>query len=364
MELTAFKQTPIGKYIGDAQLATIPSNLRGGEKVTFSITNLLILGGLGVGAWYIIPPLFTMIGLALGAIVGAILAGFLVYNVNNIILGLKRISKWIHRQIITAAPFEYLHEGIAQVQKTVQTFRTKKAKMEDLEEQSIIEGAKAEENAKTYSNRIVSLNNKVKNLQVDLNQIVKEKGQDAELDPDYSAKNLELFRASGEAKRTEMKYNQECDMVRKCGVRTKALKKYNKKIAMAEVRMEGYVLDLQATVEVLERDYEFAVNAKQTTEAMRDIMMFKDKTEIKFAIDLVETNISQNMALASSYLKDIDNLTMDSDFDQDTLFVNLDSLANRISTGAETVPSSANYQRESYNLTQEDKTVGGFKGLF
>lgn len=364
MELTAFKQTPIGKYIGDAQLTTVSTNLRGGEKVTFSLMNLIFLAGAGIGLYFIIPPLFAFVGLVLGVIAGTILAAIAVFNAGNIVTLIKRFSKWVHRGIIKSAPFEYLHEGIAEVQKTVQTFRIKKAKMVDLEDQSIEEGGKAEENAKNYANKILTLNKKVKDLQAELKAIETVKGKDAELDPVYSAKNIELFKASGEAKRTEMKYNQEKDMVRKCGVRTNALKKYNKKIAMAEVRMEGYVLDLQATVEVLERDYDFAINAKQTTEAMRDIMMFKDKTEIKFAIDVVESNISQNMALASSYLKDIDNLTMDSDYDQDTLFTNLDSLANRISTGAESVPSSLDYQRESYIPTQEDKTVGGFKGLF
>jgi len=64
-------------------------------------------------------------------------------------------------------------------------------------------------------------------------------------------------------------------------------------------------------------------------------------------------------------LKDIDNYANSYGVDSDELYANLEKVANKISLGEETVPSSKKYNNPDYKLNTEDKSKsGGLESIF
>jgi hypothetical protein len=64
-------------------------------------------------------------------------------------------------------------------------------------------------------------------------------------------------------------------------------------------------------------------------------------------------------------LIDIDTLTSQYSVDNDELYSRLDSLADQIKTGENTIPDSTKYTSPNYKLSKDDKqNGGGFGDIF
>ena len=78
---------------------------------------------------------------------------------------------------------------------------------------------------------------------------------------------------------------------------------------MVETSMDIKVLDFDATVEILKKDYEFAQKSKSATEAAKSAMMFSKGWELEYALDVVTSTIASDIAQTTGNLRDIDTLT-------------------------------------------------------
>ena len=112
-------------------------------------------------------------------------------------------------------------------------------------------------------------------------------------------------------------------------------------------------------------NYEFAKNAKAATESAKSAMMFTKDWELEYALEVVTSTIAQDIAKTSENLIDIDALTSKYSVDNDELYSRLDSLADEIKTGENTIPDSTKYTSPNYKMSKEDKqNAGGFGDIF
>jgi hypothetical protein len=94
-------------------------------------------------------------------------------------------------------------------------------------------------------------------------------------------------------------------------------------------------------------------------------MLFTKSWELEYALDVVTTTISMDLATTKENLLDIDSLTSQYSMDSDELYSKLDKLADKIKTENYTLPESKNYSNPNYKLTNQDKSESkGFGDIF
>jgi hypothetical protein len=185
------------------------------------------------------------------------------------------------------------------------------------------------------------------------------KGVDAKTDDDYVNMAAELQTVLADAQRVINKTAQAKDFVQKYGSRAAIMKKMRQKLTMVETAMNIKLSDFDATVEMLKKDYEFGQKANAATSAAKSALGFSKGWEFDYAMDVVTSTISADIAMTAGNLKDIESLTSNYTLDSDELFANLNQIADKIKVGNDIVPSAKAYNNPEYKLTTDDKLKGG-----
>ena len=93
-------------------------------------------------------------------------------------------------------------------------------------------------------------------------------------------------------------------------------------------------------------------------------MGFSSDWERDYALEVITSTISNDIAISSGNFKDIENLTQNFDLNSDEMFANLDAIADKIQTGANDIDIKK-YNNIDYKLTSEDKAKSnGFGDMF
>jgi hypothetical protein len=357
---------PIMKHFNEGEISNKVDKFRKGEKGLFWFLKLAALIGLGYLTWvYVLPPLFLAIGQFLAvAATGLLLVG-LVIAMPVILKGIRLLTRNLHKAIIKHDPFAELENQRQLMIANQQKFRMAKGKISNLRQDMEVEASQSEKDAKEMQNRIVSLQTKAQKLKAQLDDMVAKGGAAARGSDEYVNGNAELMKLLSEAQRVGHQMEQSKDFVTKYGTRANIMKKFGQKLVMVETSMDIKVLDFDATIEILKKDYAFAQKSKEATESAKSAMLFTKSWELDYALDVVTSTIAEDIAVTAGNLNDIDTLTSKYSLDSDELYANLDSLANQIRIGTEAVPSAKSYSNPEYQLTSDDKLKsGGFGDLF
>ncbi|MCF8326524.1 MAG: hypothetical protein K9I84_16325 [Leadbetterella sp.] len=342
------------------------TTLKKGEK---NLSWILGLGLLGAGAYltwtYIIPPLFTMLGQAIALSATGIFLLFLVFMFPIILKGLRFAAKSVHRALIQSNPFSELEEQKQKMIRNREVFKNTKAKLKGLKNEMEIEAAKSEKEAKEFQESVLSLQRQAEKLKTGMDEMVKANGVAAKDTDEYVALQSELAKKLSDSQRISTQYEQAKSFINKYGVRANVLGKMDRKLTLAGTAIDIKIADFDATVTMLRKEFEFAKNAKAATESAKSAMMFTKEWELEYALEVVTSTIAQDIARTSENLIDIDTLTSQYSVDNDELYSRLDSLADQIKTGENTIPDSTKYTSPNYKLSKDDKqNSGGFGDIF
>ena len=342
------------------------TTLKKGEK---NLSWILGLGLLGAGAYltwtYIIPPLFTMLGQAIALSATGIFLLFLVFMFPVILKGLRFAAKSVHRALIQSNPFSELEEQKQKMIRNREVFKNTKAKLKGLKNEMEIEAAKSEKEAKEFQESVLSLQRQAEKLKTGMDELVKANGVAAKDTDEYVALQSELAKKLSDSQRISTQYEQAKSFINKYGVRANVLGKMDRKLTLAGTAIDIKIADFDATVTMLRKEFEFAKNAKAATESAKSAMMFTKEWELEYALEVVTSTIAQDIARTSENLIDIDTLTSQYSVDNDELYSRLDSLADQIKTGENTIPDSTKYTSPNYKLSKDDKqNSGGFGDIF
>jgi hypothetical protein len=367
-EKTALSELPILKHFDESkgEIAISKETLKKGEKTLFWVLAAGLLGGLGYLTWtYIIPPLFTMLGQAIAISATGVFLVFLVMMYPVIMKGLRFATKNIHKALIQSNPFNELEEQKQKMIKNRDVFKATKAKLKGLKNEMEIEGNKSEKEAKTFQEDILSLQRQSEKLKSAMDEMVKQNGVAAKDTDEYVTLQSELARKLSDSQRISNQYEQSKNFTQKYGVRANVLGKMDRKLTLAGTAIDIKIADFDTTIVMLRKEYEFAKNAKQATESAKSAMMFTQSWELDYALEVVTSTIAQDIARTSENLLDIDTLTSKYSVDNDELYSRLDSLADQIKTGDNTIPDSTKYTSPNYKMTKDDKlNAGGFGDIF
>jgi hypothetical protein len=361
-----YMNLPIMKHFSEGEISNKIDKFRKGEKGLFWFLKLGALIGLGYLTWvYVLPPLFLAIGQFLAVAATGILIVGLVIAMPVILKGIRVLTRNLHKAIIKHDPFAELETQRQLMIANQQKFRLAKGKIANLRQDMEIEADKSEKDAKEMQNRIITLQTKAQKLKAELDEMVAKGGVAARGSDEYVNGNAELMKMLSEAQRVGHQMEQSKDFVTKYGTRANIMKKFGQKLVMVETSMDIKVLDFDATIEILKKDYAFAQKSREATESAKSAMLFTKSWELDYALDVVTSTIAEDIAVTAGNLNDIDTLTSKYSLDSDELYTNLDSLANQIRIGADAVPSAKDYNNPDYKLTSDDKLKsGGFGELF
>lgn len=359
---------PILKHFDESkgEIALKSDVLKKGEKSLFLALAIGLLGIGGYLVWtYIIPPLFTMLGQAIALSATGIFLVFLIMMYPVIMKGLRFATRNIHKALIQSDPFNELEEQKQKMIKNREVFKNTKAKLKGLKNEMEVEANKSEKEAKSFQEEVLSLQRQSERLKSSMDEMVKVNGVAAKDTDEYVALQSELARKLSDSQRISTQYEQSKSFIQKYGVRANVLGKMDRKLTLAGTAIDIKIADFDATVTMLQKEYEFARNAKEATESAKSAMMFTKDWELEYALEVVTSTIAQDIAKTSENLIDIDALTSKYSVDNDELYSRLDSLADEIKTGDNTIPDSTKYSSQNYKMTKEDKlSSGGFGDIF
>jgi hypothetical protein len=367
-EKNTLLELPILKHFDESkgEIALKTDALKKGEKSLFWVIALGLLGIGGYLTWtYIIPPLFTMLGQAIALSATGIFLIFLVIMFPVIMKVLRFTAKNLHKALIHSNPFNELEEQKQKMIKNREVFKNTKAKLKGLKNEMEIEAGKSEKEAKDFQEQVLSLQRQAEKLKTAMDEMVKQHGIGAKDTDEYVALQSELAKKLSDSQRISNQYEQSKTFIQKYGVRANVLGKMDRKLTLAGTAIDIKIADFDTTITMLRKEYEFAKNAKAATESAKNAMMFTKDWELEYALEVVTSTIAQDIARTSENLIDIDSLTSQYSVDNDELYTRLDTLADKIKTGDNTIPDSTKYTSPNYKMSKEDKqNAGGFGDIF
>ena len=359
---------PILKHFDESkgEIALNSNALKKGQKGLFWLLALGIFGVGGYLVWtYIIPPLFTMLGQVIALSATAIFLIFLGLAFPVILKGLRFATKNLHRALIRSNPFNELEEQKQKMLKNREVFKNTKTKLKALKNEMEIEAAKSEKEANAFQDEVLSLQRQAEKLRATMDDLISKGGVAAKDTDEYVACQSELARKLSDSQRISNQYEQSKNFIQKYGVRANVLGKMDRKLTLAGTAIDIKIADFDATVKMLRKEFEFAKNARAATESAKSAMMFTKEWELDYALEVVTSTIAEDIARTSENLLDIDSLTSKYSVDSDELYSRLDSLADKIKTGENSIPDSTKYKSPNYKMTKEDKLEsGGFGDIF
>lgn len=353
---------PIFKHFDQDQIQSSMS-FRPGEKGLFNIIKILFLAAIGYLTWvYVLPPLFMALGkiIAIGGTIVAVTMLILLAPV--IFKALRRFTRFLHKMVIRQDPFGELEDQKAKMINNKKTFQASKGRISGIKSDMEVSAAQSQENANSFQKKILTLHTKAKSLKSEMDQMEQSMGVRAKGEDEYVNRHSEFLKVVSEASRLEHQLKQENDFVTKYGSRAAIMKKFDQKLTLAGTAMDIKILDFDATIDILKKDYDFAQKSKEATDSAKSALMFTKGWEVEYALDVVTSTIARDISITTGNLQDIDMLTTNYSMDSDELYANLEILSDRISTGAEVVNDAGKYNRVDYEFTSDDRVKsGGFE---
>jgi hypothetical protein len=356
---------PMMKNYSSEQIVTNVDNFRKGEKNLFWFLKAGFFLGVGYLAWtYVLPPVMVALGqfLALAATGIAIVA--LVIMAPVIVKGIRALTRALHKSVIKYDPFGQLEITRQKMIANQATFRIAKGNLKMLEQEMANEKVRCNDEAEKGEKEVIRLRGKAEKIKADMQALeakmgVAAKGEDAWVDM-----AAELQKTLAKATQVANKMNQSKDFTIKFGTRQNVLKKVNQKLVMVETSMDIKISDFDATVDMLKTDYSTGQKLNAATTAAKNAMGFSSDWERDYALEVITSTISNDIAISSGNFKDIENLTQNFDLNSDEMFANLDAIADKIQTGGNDIDINK-YNNIDYKLTSEDKSKSnGFGDMF
>lgn len=366
LETNKVLELPILKHFDQGNISVNPKNWRKGEKGMATIIALILIGVLCWGLFtFVLPIIFVMVGKVLGAIASAVLVIAFFIFLPVIIKGLKKLARVFHKLLIKYDPFGELEEQKEKMIQNRTKFKQAKAQIKSVKSSMEQESVKAEKEAQDFQEKVVLLQSRAEATKIKMQQMEMAKGEAAKETDEYVELQTGLMKTLSEGQRISHMLNQSTGLVRKYGSRAHVIGKLDRKLNMVDAAMEIKIADFEVSIDMLKKEYAFAQAAREATDQAKSAMLFTKGWELEYAMDVVTSTISMDLATTQENLLDLDSLTSQYSFDSDELYTKLDKLADQIKTDNYAIPESKKYSNPNYKMTPQDKIESkGFGDIF
>lgn len=350
---------PIMKHLSDGALGKATDSFRKGEFTLYNILKLGLLCAVTYFSWvYILPTVFLAIGQTLAIVSTGIIIVGVIIMLPLILKGIRRFTRFLHKLMIKHDPFAELEDQEIKMKGNVKKCAVAKGKIQELRNKAEESSIEAEKKAKQLEKEITTLHDRASKNRVETEVAMSKNPKFNESD-EYINLRTELQKTVSKAERIGHLLAQEKAFVQKYGARFLVMKKMAQKLTWTEGQMEIKILDFQATINILKREYEFAKEARIASSAAKDAMLFTSDWEVEYALDVITSSVAADLAITQSNFNEIDNITA-LPLDSDEMYVKLEALADSINDGSNPVPSAKKYANPDYKPTYADKKASGF----
>jgi len=361
MDQNKLSSLPIMKHFNESEIGKSVDSFRKGEKGMFNIFKLVALCVLGYLAWvYVLPPVFVALGELFAIVATLVSCVIFIAFIPTFLRWLRAFTRKVHEKTIRYDPFAPLYARRKEMDVNKTKFQMAKGKISQLRDDMEISADQSMKNAQKLEQIILKIKGKADKLKSLMTELVTKEGPSAKGTDDYVNAHSEFLKLGADAERKGHELNQQKSFVQKFGSRGTIMKKMGHKLTMIETSMDIKILDYDATIDILKKDYAYAQKAKEATSAAKDAMVFESGWEVEYAMDVVVSTIAQDNAITAGNIKDIDTAMVTYAMDSDDLYDNLNKLADDIKTGKDPVPDASKYTNPEYKLTQKDKQSTGF----
>ena len=366
LETSKILELPILKHFDQEAISVNPKNWRKGEKGIAFFIGLILLGVLLWGLFtFVLPIVFVMIGKVLGALTSAVLVIAFFIFLPLIIKGLKRLARTLHKLLIKYDSFGELEEQKEKMIANRNQFKQAKAQIKSIKSNMEGESIKSEKDAKEYGEKVLLLQSRAEATKLKMQAMESASGEAAKETDEFVELQTGLMKTLSEGQRVGNMLNQSTSLVRKYGSRAHVIGKLDRKLSMVDTAMEIKIADFDVSIDMLKKEYAFAQAAREATDQAKSAMLFTKGWELEYAMDVVTSTISMDLATTQENLLDLDSLTSQYSLDSDELYTKLDKLADQIKTDNYIIPESKKYSNPNYKLTGQDKLESkGFGDIF
>tara|TARA_R110000782_G_scaffold15939_3_gene46112 strand:- start:7657 stop:8790 length:1134 start_codon:yes stop_codon:yes gene_type:complete len=346
---------PMMKNYSESQIVTKVDNFRKGEKNLFWFLKLGVFGAVAYGAWvYVLPPVMIALGQFIAMAATAIAVVALIIMAPVIVKGIRSFTRFLHKSVIKFDPFGQLEITRQKMISNQTTFRIAKGNLKSLEQEMEREKVRSKEEVDKGQKDVIRFRGRAEQIREEMQGMITKMGVSAKSEDDYVNLAAELQKTLATATQIANKTKQSEDFTVKFGTRQNVLKKVNQKLVMVETGMDIKISDFDATVEMLKKDYATGQKLNSATTAAKSVLGFAGDWERDYALEVITSTISADIAISAGNFRDIESLTQNYDLNSDELFANLDMIADKIEAGGNEIDIKK-YNSIDYKLTSDDK---------
>jgi hypothetical protein len=364
-ETKTVTQLPIMKYFDDAKLmergkATL-GKWRKGEKPIGAFIGLILIGVIGYGVIrWVIPAVFIALSQVLAVIVSVLAVILTILLLPAIFKLFRRIVRGFHKAIIRWNPFDELDEQKQRMWQTHDLFLKHKSKIKQLRtdfEQMSNETQKVADEAKDEIQRQTK---KASQLKQEMDNMIAEKGVAIKETDEYVEVQQQFINATSAGTRTNTILEKNIEWTTKYAARSNIFANLDRKLAIGATLLENKIKDFEESIHIMKKDWEMAAASRGATSILKEILGPGGQNwKLDYALEFVAGRISEDLAMTSQNLEDLERNTTAFNFDSDEAYEKLLSIGNKLDAGQIDIPNPSKISNPNHKLTREEKNAAG-----
>lgn len=340
-----------------------PDKLRSGTTKVFNVLKwAVVIGAVFAFCKYAIPIIFTTVGyfVAMG-IIGVLIFTFIMF-VPTLFRWIKNLVKVFEKKRIDTFAFDELERKKVEVREHAETFGKSKVNFEmitqDLQNESTKSKQDAEEDKVLYQKTF----DRAEAEKLKIEALLAKHGEDFKTEDEYIQMVIKHKKLLTECGRLKTRINQSELFVKKYGARAATLKKVCHRFEFVKLAMDEKVLDIDATIDFLKKEYNLAKKFKSATDSAHSVLGYSEDWQFEYALESINLTIENDLSSSIYKLNNIESLTKNLNLDDDTFYDELDKFADDLKTGKHVSPSDKAYKNPDYKFTSEDRANAGHFG--
>lgn len=361
-----YKNLPMFKAVDIVESNNLLT-FRKGEKPMFNVVKLLAIAGIGVGGYYtmmyVLPTIFIALGQLLAAVITGLAILFLIIAMPVIFKAMRRITRGLHKMLIKYDPFGELYDGVRKMYGHLDIITNAIKRIKGLEDDTKNKSLEYEKKSKDYADFLKTAQKEVEKVRQEKTKIVNTLGDKAQHDDEFVKLYLKETELLAQSNNVVRQKNQAEDLVVKYGMRHDRMKKTRQKLLKVHSATKIKIDETETSVRILETDYKFAKEgAAASRAAMEATKGLEGSWTTQYAIEVATSSISADLQEMSMNLKEIDQLTLDFDVDNDTMYERLLQVTEDLKVKE---PVSADkYIKGNFTPTHDEIMKSGLSELF
>jgi hypothetical protein len=358
-------QLPIMKYFDDAKLMEKGKETLGkwrkGEKPIGAFIGLILIGvvGYGVIRW-VIPAVFIALSQVLAVIVSIFAVILSILLLPAIFKLFRRIVRGFHKAIIRWNPFDELDEQKQKMWETHDLFLKHKGKIKQLRtdfEQMSNETRKVADDSKDEVQRQTK---KAGEIKQQMDKMIADKGVEIKETDEYVELQQQFINATSAGTRTNTILEKNIEWTTKYAARSNIFANLDRKLAIGATLLENKIKDFEESINIMKKDWQMAAASRGATAILKEILGPGGQNwKLEYALEFVAGRISEDLAMTSQNLEDLERNTTAFNFDSDEAYDKLLSIGNKLDAGQIEIPNPTKIANPNHKLTREEKNSAG-----